>query len=52
MSVFNENNVNTSFLEIVLDVEKNANDPIGTDYSFQVALFSLVFKSDLDALGI
>lgn len=52
VSVFNENNVNTSFLEIVLDVEKNANDPIGTDYSFQVALFSLIFKSDLDALGI
>lgn len=52
VSVFNENNVNTSFLEIVLDVEKNANDPVGTDYSFQVALFSLVFKSDLDALGI
>ena len=49
MSVFNENNVNASFLEIVLDVEKNAYDPIGTDYSFQVALFGLVLKSDIDA---
>lgn len=49
VSVFNENNVNTSFLEIVLDVEKNAYDPIGTDYSFQVALFGLVLKSDIDA---
>ena len=52
VSVFNEKNVETSFLEIVLDVEKNPNDPVGTDYSFQVALFSLIFKSDLDALGI
>lgn len=49
VSVFNENNVNNSFLEIVLDVEKNAYDPIGTDYSFQVALFGLVLKSDIDA---
>lgn len=49
VSVFNENNVNTSFLEIVLDVEKNAYDTIGTDYSFQVALFGLVLKSDIDA---
>lgn len=49
VSVFNENNVNASFLEIVLDVEKNAYDPIGTDYSFQVALFGLVLKSDIDA---
>ncbi|MGN1162382.1 MAG: hypothetical protein ACI4T2_00430, partial [Christensenellales bacterium] len=52
VSVFNEKNVETSFLEIVLDVEKNPNDPVGTDYSFQVALFSLIFKSDLDALGM
>lgn len=52
ISVFNESNVDCSFLEIVLDVEKNANDPVGTDYSFQVALFSLIFKSDLDYLGI
>lgn len=52
ISVFNEENVDCSFLEIVLDVEKNANDPVGTDYSFQVALFSLIFKSDLDYLGI
>lgn len=49
VSVFNENNVNNSFLEIVLDVEKNAYDPIGTDYSFRVALFGLVLKSDIDA---
>lgn len=49
VSVFNEAKVKSSFLEIVLDVEKNVNDPIGTDYSFQVALFSLVFKSDLDS---
>lgn len=49
VSVFNGNNVNNSFLEIVLDVEKNAYDPIGTDYSFQVALFGLVLKSDIDA---
>lgn len=52
ISVFNEENVDCSFLEIVLDVEKDANDPVGTDYSFQVALFSLIFKSDLDYLGI
>lgn len=52
VSVFNEANVNCSFLEIVLDVEKSADDPVGTDYSFQVALFSLIFKSDLDSLGI
>lgn len=52
VSVFNEENVDCSFLEIVLDVEKSANDPVGTDYSFQVALFNLIFKSDLDALGI
>lgn len=49
VSVFNEEMVETSFLEIVLDVEKNPNDPLGTDYSFQVALFGLIFKSDLDA---
>ena len=49
VSVFNEEKVETSFLEIVLDVEKNPNDPLGTDYSFQVALFGLIFKSDLDA---
>lgn len=49
VSVFNENNVNNSFLEIVLDVEKNAYDPIGTDYSFRVALFGLMLKSDIDA---
>ena len=49
VSVFNENNVNNSFIEIVLDVEKNAYDPIGTDYSFRVALFGLVLKSDIDA---
>lgn len=48
VSVFNENNVNSSFIEIVLDVEKNANDPIGTDYSFQVAMFRLTFKSNID----
>lgn len=49
VSVFNEEKVETSFLEIVLDVERNPNDPLGTDYSFQVALFGLIFKSDLDA---
>ena len=49
VSVFNEEMVETSFFEIVLDVEKNPNDPLGTDYSFQVALFGLIFKSDLDA---
>lgn len=48
VSVLNEENVNSSFVEIVLDVVKSPNDKVGTDYSFQVAMFGLYMKSTIE----
>lgn len=46
VNVFNEENVQSRFVEIVFDVEKSVNDPIGTDYGFKVALFCPCYTSD------